>query len=48
MAVLEMQAVVFREDSKSYLVWVREDLKAILETGEALKCCVRVLWWNSL
>lgn len=27
----EMQAVVFREDSHSYLVWVREDLIAILD-----------------
>lgn len=43
MAVLEMQAMVFREDSNSYLVWVRENLIAILETRKALKCCAQVL-----
>lgn len=41
-AVLEMQAMVFREDSSSCLVWVKEHVIAILETTRALKCCAQV------
>lgn len=41
-AVLAMQAMVFREYSDSSLVWVREDLIAIWETRKSLKCCAQV------
>lgn len=39
MRIFMMQATVFRDDSYSCLVLVREDLVAILETRKALKLC---------